>query len=206
MAKFKKPTTGRLAGNQSTGNPFKPTDLVTKTQTAVRSNTKISALTDLHKLSMGTTLAPKGIQFGSPSGAGVKSRTSSSTENQWTNLLKSAASGGVTSLLGGGFLESGIDSLLSGLTSLFDGGSTQKSETPLLRFALPDSQQDSMYINSEGLSSNSSNVADTQSARSTGIYGSLQSQEMSYKQSEIVKAVKSALLTSSTLNDIIAEI
>ena len=101
----------------------------------------------------------------------------------------------MTSLIGEGFLESGINSLISGLTSLFDGGG--KSEAPLTRFALPDPQQQTMYVSSAGLSASSSFGGVSQN---TTLQGPV------YRQADIAQAVKNALLTSSSLNDVIAEI
>ena len=194
MAKLRKSTTGSLVGSQKTSGAFTPADLVTQTHTAVQKATKVSAVTDLKRLSNSSMPTVKGIQFGSPSNAGVKSRSSSSASNEWTSLIKTATSG-VTSLIGGNFLESGINSLISGLTSLFDGGG--KSEVPLVRFALPDSQQQTMFVTSGGLSAS---VNSREASQNTPAQGPV------YKQSEIVQAVKNALLTSSSLNDVIAEI
>ena len=213
MAKFRKSTSNKLVGGQNTNKISKPVDLVTRTQAAIRSTAKISAATDLKKLSSGSAPAPKGVQFGSPSNVGVKSHSSAGVSNEWTNLVKTA-SGGAASLIGGGFLESGINSLISGITSLFDGGDS-KSETPLARFALPESQQQTMYVTSKGLSATApsevvsltaSNAAGPQSVRAGGVYQNTPLQGPLYRQSEIVQAVKNALLTSCSLNDVIAEI
>ena len=194
MAKLRKSTTGNLVGSQKSNNAFTPADLVTQTHAAVRQATKISAATDLKRLSSNNVSTVKGIQFGSPSNAGVKSRSSSSTNNEWTSLIKTA-SDGAASLIGGNLLESGINSLISGLTNLFDGGG--KSEVPLVRFTLPDSQQQTMFVTSGGLSASVNPRGASQNAPAQGPV---------YKQSEIVQAVKNALLTSSSLNDVIAEI
>jgi hypothetical protein len=213
MAKLRKSTTSKLVGSQNMSKTFKPVDLVSQAHATVRSTTKISTANDLKKLSSGTAPALKGIQFGSPFNNGTKSRPSASAGNEWTNLVKTA-SGGVASLIGGGFLESGVDSLISGITSLFDGGDA-KSETPLVRFALPEPQQQTMYVTSQGLSANApsedvsltaSSAAGPHSVRTGGIYQSTPLQGPMYRQSEIVQAIKNALLTSSSLNDVIAEI
>lgn len=192
MARFRKPTSNKLANDQSTSKVFKPTDLITQMQSTIRPTTRISTASDLKRFSSDSVPSLKGIQFGSPSKAGSKSR--SSVGDEWTNLVK-AASGRAASLIGGGFLESGINSLISGLTSLFDDGG--KSETPLVRFALPEPQQQTMYITSGGLSASENFQEISQNTKSSGPV---------YKQSEIVQAVKNALLTSSSLNDVIAEI
>ena len=194
MAKLRKSTLNKLIGGQSTSKALKPASLVAQAQTTVRSTTKISAATDLKRLSSSSTSMLKGIEFGSPSNAGLKSRPSTAAGNEWTSLVK-AASGGVASLIGGNFLESGINSLISGLTNLF--GDSRKSEPPLVRFTLPDSQQQTMYVTSGGLSASGNFQGASQNTPPQGPV---------YKQSEIVQAVKNALLTSSSLNDVIAEI
>ncbi len=214
MARIKKLTSSNLTGGQSTSKVSKPTDLVSRKQTAAHANTKISAAADLRKLSMSSALTSKNIQFGSTSGTGVKSHSSTHTGNEWTNLLQTATSSSLASLVGGGFLEYGVNSLVSGLSSLFDGGNS-KNETPLTRFTLPEPQQQSMYVTSEGLSASPGfadasaalhGAASQQGGGTGGIYGSMQAQSPLYRQSEIVQAVKNALLTSSSLNDVIAEI
>jgi hypothetical protein len=194
MARLRKSVVDKLVGSQNASRASKPLDLVTRTQSAVRSTTKISAAADLKRLSGSGTTVLEGIRFGSPSNTGVKSRSPAGNGNEWTSLIKNASSG-VASLIGGGFLESGISSLVSGITSLFDGGD-EGSETPLTRFALPDSQQEAMYVVPQGLST---------SVNSGGIQQGA-SQGPVYRQSEIVRAVRNALLTSSSLNDVIAEI
>jgi hypothetical protein len=213
MAKFRKSTASKSVSGPSAYKKFKPVDLTTQTQTAVGSTTRISAAADLRKLSGDSVLVPKNIQFGSPSNAGTKSHSSTSAGNEWKNLLKTASSG-VSSVIGGGFLESGISSLVSGLTSLFDGGNA-KNEAPLVRFTLPESQQQTMYITSEGLSKTASsegisassiNTGSLQNLKSGAVYQGTPLQGPVYRQSEIVQAVKHALLTSSSLNDVIAEI
>jgi hypothetical protein len=213
MAKIRKSTASNSVGGRSAYKKFKPVDLVTQTQTAVRSTTRISAAADLRKLSGDSIPAPKSIQFGSLSNAGTKSQSSTSAGNEWKNLLKTA-SGGVSSVIGGGFLESGVSSLISGLTSLFNEDDA-KSETPLVRFALPESQQQTMYMTSEGLSgvassegisATASNTVSPQNAKTGGVYQGTPPQGPLYRQSEIVQAVKNALLTSCSLNDVIAEI
>lgn len=194
MAKFRKSTFNKLVNGQNANNALKPRDFIAQAQTAVRSTTKVSVATDLKRLSSSGVPAIKGIQFGFPSNTGVKSRSSAGASNEWSSLIK-AASGGVASLIGGDFLESGVNSLISGLTSLFDDSGT--GETPLARFTLPDPQQQTMYVTSRGPSTSDNFQVVSQNIPLQGPV---------YKQSEIVQAVKNALLTSSSLNDVIAEI
>jgi hypothetical protein len=193
----------KQTSRQNANSAFKPTDLVTQAQDTVRKTTKVSMSADFQKLSIGSTLTPKAIQFGSPSSVGSTSRALTGSGDEWTKLLNNATSSSIGSLIGGGFLESGINSLISGITDLFDGGG--KSESPLVRFALPDSQQKTMHVSSEGLSSSAGNIASPQNNDKGQAYKDVQQGPL-YGQSQIVQAVKNALLTSSTLNDIIAEI
>jgi hypothetical protein len=174
MARLRKSISGKLSNNQS----LKPTNLVGQTQAVAHPTAKLNAVNDLTKLPNGNLPLLKGIQFGLPSNTGVKLSSSAGTGNEWTSLIKTA-SGGAADLIVGGFLESGVNSLISGLTSLFGGG---KNEAPLVRFTLPNSQQQTMYVNSGGLSASAS------------------------FQTNVAQAVKNALLTSSSLNDVISEI
>jgi hypothetical protein len=194
MSKLQKTLASKLRNDQGASKSLRTTDLTGQTQAIGRSTTKLSAVTDLKRLSNGIAPTLKGIQFGSPSHASVNSRSSTSASNEWTGLLKTA-SGGAASLIGGGFLESGIGSLISDLTSLFGGGG--KSEAPLVRFTLPDPQQQTMYMSSTGLSTTSNSGGTPQNMALQGTV---------YRQSDLVQAVKTALLTSSSLNDVIAEI
>ncbi len=181
VTRIRRSSTSKSTNNQGANQLLRPTDLVSPAQPAIRPTAKLNAANDLRRLSGSNLTALKGIQFGSPSSAGTKP-SSTGAGNEWSSLIKTA-SGGAASLVGGGFLESGISSLISGLASLFGGGG--KSEAPPVRFTLPDSQQQTVYV---------------RSPQGTALQGPV------YKQADIAQAVKNALLTSSSLNDVIAEI
>ncbi len=146
------------------------------------------------------------IKFGSPS-SNKTATTGGSSE--WATLLKQTASGGVASALGGGLTSAlgGLGGLVSSVAGLF--GLVKKTEAPLTLFQLPDSQNQTISIGSK--------VAGTsQSAGSlSGVYrasSSVASSEAAHSQiyqnqnAQVTQAVKQALLNSSSLNDVIAEI
>jgi hypothetical protein len=94
--------------------------------------------------SFGAKVTATSIKFGNPSQS-VQSVSNGSTN--WAQLASSVASGGLTSLLGGaGSL--GLGSIVSGLIGLFSGGSKSLPALPL--FALPDSQDATVYTGSGG--------------------------------------------------------
>ena len=160
---------------------------------------------------------PKGIQFGKPSQSGSKASTSSGSE--WTNLLKQTASGGIASAFTGGFGGiGGLGSLISGFVNLFGGGGGKNTLPPLTEFALPNSQQQTVYASSKGTATYQGEVTNASVFNGTGagIYGNTEqmqtsgsapnSQWVQEQSGQIAQAVKNALLQSSSLRDVIAEI
>jgi len=128
-----------------------------------------------------------GINFGRPSSTKTPTPTSGT---DWGKLLEQAASGGLASALGGSFglgSIAGLGSIVSSIASLFAG--EKKAPSPLQEFQLPASQNLTISVGTNGASGT---AAGTQS---------LQDQSM-----QIAQAVKTALLHSSSLNDVIAEI
>jgi hypothetical protein len=111
----------------------------------------------------------------------------------WSNLLSATSSGGglagtLSSIDG---FSGGISSLISGLTSLFGGGKT--TPPALIAYQLPTSQQQTISTGS--------------SVSTPGVYGGPTIAASFESQSgQIVQAVKQALLNSSALNDVIAEL
>lgn len=127
--------------------------------------------------------------------------------SEWANLLKTTASGGIASALGGNLMSAvgGVGGLVSSLVHLFSG--SKKSTPALTAFELPESRSESVVYQS-AISSES--VSGTR----TGVYGSVQDttgpgshdQTYQFQSQQIAQAVKQALLNSSSLNDVIAEI
>jgi hypothetical protein len=129
------------------------------------------------------------INFGIASRAATRNPQSSS---MWSHLLSATTSGGLAGALSGavGF-SGGISSIISGLTSLLGGGKT--APPALLAYQLPTSQEQ---------------IISTGSSVSTpGVYGGPASTTPFANQNgQIVQTVKQALLNSSSLNDVIAEL
>ncbi len=172
---------------------------------------------DVKQSSMSARDTPKGIQFGKPSQSGSKASTNSGSE--WTNLLKQTASGGIANAFTGGFGGiGGLGSLISGLVHLFGGGGGKNTLPPLTEFALPNPQQQTVYASSRGLTTYQGAVTQASTFNSTGrgIYNNAEqiqtsgsapnSQWIQEQSGPIAEAVKNALLQSSSLHDVIAEI
>src|SRR5579884_873112 len=140
----------------------------------------------------GGSATARGVQFGRPS----NNRTTTSTSSDgWTHLLSQGARSGLSSLFGGGVLEGfdGLSNIVSSLFGLF--GSKKNTPPPLTLFSLPSSHNESVYFASHS------------SQPSQGpIYTDNHVSTLQYHSAEIAQAVKHALLTSSTLNDVIAEL
>lgn len=137
--------------------------------------------------SMNTGKAAAGLQFGK---APVQ-RTPQSSGTDWAKLLQQSASNGVASAFGGSFglgSITGIGSIISGIAGLFGGSS--KAAPALHAFALPASQNQTISVGVNG---------NTQSNSSSTL--TLQDQN-----AQVAQAVKTALLHSSSLNDVIGEI
>jgi hypothetical protein len=142
-----------------------------------------------------------GMNFGLPSSPQALHPNLSSTGFDWSGLGKQLSSGnGISSLLGGGSgLASfgGIGSLISGISSLFGGG--QKTLPALQLFQLPDAVNQTVHLNS------ASGSASTSPSIHVHVQA-LDSQSFVTKSNDIAKAVKSAMLNSHSLNDVVAEL
>jgi hypothetical protein len=138
-----------------------------------------------------------GLTFGKPSSSQALNPTSSSSGFNWGSLGKELSSGnGLAGMLSSGLASfGGIGSLVSGISHLFGGG--QKSLPALQLFQLPDAVNRTVHINSaNGASSPSINVH----------VQALDSQSFITRSNDIAKAVKSAMLNSHSLNNVVAEI
>ena len=193
----------KISKSRGTGGSAGSTNLVNAPAASTGSNrtVKPSRSSDLTNVSNSAKSTLNPIRFGT---APSQRTTASSSGSEWSNLLKQTASGGITSILGGGM---GIGSLVSSIGGLFGGGGG-KTEPPPVAFQLPDSQEHTLYLKSEG-TTGAGNAGRTGS----GIYGTTQmgvsgigGQMLQYQSSQIAQAVKTALLNSSSLNDVIAEI
>jgi hypothetical protein len=166
--------------------PKLPSALTEPASTARTTPVRDSAVSKIAGFNNGST---QPINFGKASRAATRNPQSSST---WSKLLSASTSGGLAGTLSGvaGF-SGGISSIISGLTSLFGGGKT--APPALVAYQLPTSQQETISTGS--------------SASTPGVYGGPASTTPFANQSgQTVQAVKQALLNSSSLNDVIAEL
>jgi hypothetical protein len=152
-------------------------------------------------------IASSGLRFGGSPSSGTT--TSSGAGSQWANLLKQTARGGISSALSGKFKDiGGIASIVSGFISLFSGG--KSAPPPLVHFEAPASQNQTAFIGSPTAPAKwAESGTSSHGASSKGIYASSQEpnvQSLQYQSAQIAQAVKQALLHSSSLNDVIAEI
>src|SRR5436309_2622693 len=91
----------------------------------------------LTKLGIGRKEVTSALQFGNPS-RGSSASSTNKNRSGWTGLLGSIGGNGLSDLMGGGVLSSGLDHLVSGFESLFGAGST--SADAVSRFELADTQ------------------------------------------------------------------
>lgn len=188
-----------------------PVNLIGQAENTSEPTAKVPSMGDT-RTSSATKDRATGIQFGSPS----NSRTSTAQSvNELSNLLKQTASGGIANALTGGLGSiAGLGGLVSGIIGLFDGGN--KTLPPLIEFQLPQSQEQTVYVNSKG--STTFQGTDVEQASTSSPSGpiytgtsqpgnvAIGAQTLQYQSSQIAQAVKNALLNSSSLNDVIAEI
>lgn len=148
-----------------------------------------------------------GIQFGK---AHQSSGSSTATASDLTNLLKKTASSGLSSLLSGSGAFGGLFSIgtFGSLIGGLFGGQSSTVAPPVQAFALPQARTESFSIGTGVKASNGAYG----SPQGSGIYaaapahgtGALSMPALS--QDQIAQAVRTALLNSSSLNDVIHEI
>ena len=177
---------------------------------------------DLKSVSLLTKTSLTGIQFGSPSSSNSASAGSSSGGSGWASLLGQTTSGsGLASLFTSGLASLGkigsIGSMVSGIADLFGGGG--KPTLPdLVRFQLPTSQEQTIYVGSQGITAYQGNsvqqaVTTQPSGGTYGASGQGQSappnadpQWFLDNSNHIAQAVKNAMLNSSSINDVVSEV
>jgi hypothetical protein len=204
-------------GRGSVSRLLPHTDLVSQIQAGSEKAPNIRASGDTKHSSISGNVALHSLQFGRPSQASSKAPSTAGSE--WTNLLRQTASGGIASALSGGLGSiGGLGSLISGIVGLFGGGGGKKTPPPLVDFQLPSSQEQTVYVGSKGRTVYQGSVAAPTSVPATGVgvysnAGQLQTsgsspnpQWIQEQSAQIAEAVKSALLNSSSLNDVIGEI
>lgn len=195
--------TSTNVGGMNLSKSLKPTSLLGSSTSGTEEAGKPPSLGDSKSVAMGTKSTPTGIQFGRPSSNRTASTNSGS---EWTNLLKQSASGGIASALSGGLSSiAGLGGLVSGLMSLFGGGG-KSTPPPLVEFQLPNSVSQTVYASSKGSTVYQGNSVETPSTSTAGGSGTSTSQSLQYQSTAVAQAVKTALLNSSSLNDVITEI
>lgn len=157
--------------------------------------TRLSGLSKTAKLS-------HGINFGKPPGNATLTPSSSSSGG-WQKYASQLASGGAASVLTGSFGAGsfggfGLGPLVSGILGLF--GNKQKSPPALQPFSLPGASNRTVHLGSGSSSASApSQVVHVQAP-------SMDSQWFMDHSNEIASAVKSAMLNSHSLNDVVSEI
>jgi hypothetical protein len=194
---------GRLASPKVDGQSIQrlltPSSVLGSSQPGSEKAVKPPTSSDVRTSSLTAKTVPTGIKFGSPSSS--KTTSTSQSGSVWGNLLKQTVSGGgVSSAFSGGLGSiAGLGGLISGIASLFGGGGSS-TLPPLVDFQLPASQTQTVYVSSNGGSTyQGSPTLPTSNSGPTG-------QMFQYQSAQIAQAVKTALLNSSSLNDVIAEI
>lgn len=166
------------------------TNLVSASINASKKTSALAANRELQALSLQATSSARSLQFGSPSSAGT---TSGPSNGLLSGLLSRGANSAVSGLVGGGVFGLLGKSIVSGLSDLF--GSSSNESVPLTRFALPESQNITV------------DVSQTRASAGRGFSnGSSFSRGYKGPNSDVISAMKQALLTSSELSDIISEI
>jgi hypothetical protein len=192
-----KQLTGQKIDGESVNRLLTPTSMITQPQAGTEKTVKPPSAGDTRTSSLTAKTVPTGIKLGSPSST---TTSSSQSGSEWSNLLTQTASGGVASLTGGLGSIAGLGGLISGIASLFGGGGSKNTLPPLVEFQLPSSQTQTVYVSSNGSSTyQGSPTLQTGSSASSG-------PPFQYQSAQIAQAVKTALLNSSSLNDVIAEI
>ncbi len=181
-------------------------ELLKAASTLPSSSSKIPLAKDLKALSFSAKDRPtssargEGIQFGTAPQSALKSPTS--TASILPGLASSFLSGGISSLLGGG-------GLLSDLAGFFTGSS--KSAPPALpAFSLPTSEEQTVYVSASSKTMSVLQGTDVESAapgsKPLPAVSAAASPAKPLDAAGVVQAVKNAMLTSSSINDIIADV
>jgi hypothetical protein len=154
------------------------------------STRRIGAKSDLHRLSSNKSGVAAAIKFGAPS----SHTTGHQSASLWQHVLHTGTTGGIGRFFSGGILGLFGRSVFSGLSDLFGGA--HSAPAPPVRFNLPDSTNRILDLGQTNAS-----VQNPAAPYSTPGF-----RNSSIRNTDIVSAVRTALLTSSQLNDIIAEI
>ena len=144
------------------------------------------------------------IRFGRPSSLGVP-KVQASAGSIFQKLSGEAASGGLANMLASNsgpsyFHGIGLSSLISGIASLLGG--SKKKQAPLTLFQLPSSISQTVEMRNPNAPAAAASANPTVHVN----VQALSSSSILDHSNEIAKAVKSAILNSHALNDVIAEL
>ena len=122
------------------------------------------------------------------------------------------------SALGGGFglgSIAGIGTIISSISSLFGGGS-KKTLPPLVSFSLPNAKNETLHVGAQaspvsyqaGVTQQANSVQQASSTYAPLVASSQPASNVwiQNQSTQIAQAVKTALLNSSSLNDVISEL
>jgi hypothetical protein len=130
-------------------------------------------------IGIGTSGIASSINFGKF----PKSANKITPGTNWGALINQAANDGVASLFGGGLNLSGIGSVVSSIASIFGHQKTLPTLTP---FQMGPSQDATITVTGGSMTTSTQMIQD--------------------QSAQIAQAVKTAVLNSSSLNDILSEI
>jgi hypothetical protein len=133
-----------------------------------------------HASGFGASNIAKGISFGNP----PAEKTTSAAGTDWLKVVNQAANDGIASLTGGGLNLLGLGSVVGTIASLFSAH--QKSLPTLTPFQMGPSQNEAITVSGGSITTSTQSIQD--------------------QSASIAQAVKTAVLHSSTLNDVLSEI
>ena len=169
-----------------------------KTSSSFKSNlSKLSGAPGLKRENPLQGFTPSSpINFGKPSDQKALLPTADSGRD-WTGLAKQVVSGGAASLFNSGSASAafgGLGSLISSIASLFGG--EKKAPPPLQLFQLPDAVNQTVHVGT-GSSTGSAVHVHVQA---------MDTQSFVNRSNEIAQAIKTAMLNSHSLNDVVSEL
>jgi hypothetical protein len=158
---------------------------------------------DARATTVNAKLQPSEVSFGSPSSS---TTAGSDSGTDWARLLRQSASSGLAGGLTSGLSSIiGIGGLVTGLLDLFGGG--KSTPPPLARFELPESRAQTVAFDSKTMTvEGGAPILGTSGALTTLYTSSPSVSTQSQQAAYITQAVKNALLHSSSLNDVIADL
>lgn len=150
---------------------------------------------------------PKPIDFGRFR-APTQAATATSQANTWSNLTNRVLSGGLPNLLGNIASPAGLGSLFSSVTNLFGGGASPAAQATYEQFQLPMAQNPVRTLSAP----NATNLIDQNLVSPNGggqvhiHVQAMDAQSLVDRSGDIARAVRTAMLNSHSINDVISEL